>query len=472
MEKKFKSTLLFIALITAIILIVYLVLAATTLNTPITNGNYSGTLTFNCTTALPDPLNASLLYNASGGAVGTILATNDTAGNLTEFTLSADISGLTDGTTYNMTCKVENSTASESSTAASSITIDNTPPNVSSFYNTTDGGNYSRNITLNVSVSDATIGVGSVYFNITNTTQIAFLQGSASGVYYSYTLNSSNGTFGDGKYNVTVYANDTQLNNLNSSEKIQITIDNTDPTLSFSCSPTSVEEGGSVTCSCSGSDPTSGVNTTTYTSTPSTTQTGTFTLTCTVTDYTGNSAQGITTYTVTGSPNSGGGGSSTTTSKFWTRTYSVTEEQFSEGYTKIFSKKSRVKVSISGENHYVGITDLTGASVTINVSSEPQQATLTIGQEEKFEVTGDNYYDISVKLNAITDNKADLTIKSIHELMPEEVQEVSPEEPEGAGEEAPVEAEKKAYLWIAIAVILVIAVLAYVIYRKKTGKTY
>ena len=65
----------------------------------------------------------------------------------------------------------------------------------------------------------------------------------------------------------------------------------------------------------------------------------------------------------------------------------------------------------------MGITALTSTTATINVASTPQEITLSIGEEEKFEVSGDNYYDLKVKLNSITGNKADITVQSINELM-------------------------------------------------------
>jgi len=58
---------------------------------------------------------------------------------------------------------------------------------------------------------------------------------------------------------------------------------------------------------------------------------------------------------------------------------------------------------------------LTETTAKINVSSTPQQAVLEIGDEKKFDVTGDDFYDLVVKLNGIEDNKANVTITSIHE---------------------------------------------------------
>ena len=83
--------------------------------------------------------------------------------------------------------------------------------------------------------------------------------------------------------------------------------------------------------------------------------------------------------------------------------------------TKLLSEGARVTINVEGEIHYLEIIELTNTSIVINISSTPQQATLQIGEEEKFEITDDNYYDILVKLNGIDNNLANLTISYIHE---------------------------------------------------------
>jgi len=109
----------------------------------------------------------------------------------------------------------------------------------------------------------------------------------------------------------------------------------------------------------------------------------------------------------------GGGGSSAST-------ITVTAEQLAAGYTYELAAKDKFKITIGAEIHYVAAHSLTSTSVTINVTSELQQATLGIGMAKSFELTNDSYYDISVRLNSIntTSSKASVTVKSIHELIP------------------------------------------------------
>lgn len=89
-------------------------------------------------------------------------------------------------------------------------------------------------------------------------------------------------TYGTGAYGTGGYGNDT-----------------TAPTISsFSCSPTSVYTGDTITCSCSATDDTGISPTVSYTTNPSTSSSGTLTTTCTATDSNNNSVSSSVTYSV------------------------------------------------------------------------------------------------------------------------------------------------------------------------------
>jgi hypothetical protein len=168
--------------------------------------------------------------------------------------------------------------------------------------------------------------------------------------------------------------------------------------------------------------------------------------------------------------NGGNGGSGVgTTTTFWRSTYAVSAAQFQTGYTKQLASKQRLRVSINDTFHYIGVVNVTNTTVVINVSSTPQQVTMEVGDEEKFELTNDTFYDLLVKLNSIADSTANLTIKSIHEEIPEEAVEEEEEEAVTPGEEGEEEIEGRNWLiWVIVIVIVVIlAVVAYLIYQKK-----
>jgi PGF-pre-PGF domain-containing protein len=219
--------------------------------------------------------NATFFYNASGGPAERNLTSDNIAnmGNLTgllrnesyndtEFNITINTSWLADGRRYNISCFVSNGTTNET-VSVFNVTFDKTPPRVVFVAtNISNAGNYSNTtFIINVSVFDATIGMlgngndvganaGNVYINITNssggqaptsnnfTRAINASGTNSSGGYYNITFNAA--VFPDGKYNITVWANDSAyLNdssnavyaNSNKTTKLQFTIDTVAPTV-------------------------------------------------------------------------------------------------------------------------------------------------------------------------------------------------------------------------------------------------
>ena len=118
---------------------------------------------------------------------------------------------------------------------------------------------------------------------------------------------------------------------------------------------------------------------------------------------------------------SGGGGLSV--GKTWANTYVESDKDISEKgeITKELKENERIKIRLENEIHYVGIIEILNNSVIISISSEPQQATLKIGDGKRFELTGDDFYDILIRLNGIENNNANITISSIHEAIPSQL---------------------------------------------------
>jgi len=274
--------------------------------TAVDNANLSQSNTYlNVSVTEANEVNITFnLYNSTNSNINST--------TYTDATRTINWTGLSDGNyTYNVT--ITDSVNQQNSTSTRTITLDTGAPAVS-FNNPSSYGNYSGSIVLNVTVTDGS-GVDTVFFNITNSSGVqnaTYTASNPSGNIWNATLNTS--SFLDGIYNITAYANDSNGNLNNTVLVSNVTFDNTNPTVSHSCSPTSVTAGNTITCSCSGTDATSGVATTSYTANPSTSSTGTFSTGCTVTDYAGNSASSSISYTVTSS-GGGGGGSSTTKPK-------------------------------------------------------------------------------------------------------------------------------------------------------------
>ena len=184
-----------------------------------------------------------------------------------------------------------------------SIYVDRTAPVISlpSYTNATSKKN-TEQLTLNISVIDASSGTtGSlclVDINGTNES-VAVSSGWCNSTAFNLTGSS------DGNQTIKVYVNDT-VNILGLNNSFVVGVDTTGPTASPSCSPTTIQAGDSFPCTCSGSDATTGVSTSTGSSTSgsitSTSQTGVFTYTCSVTDNAGNTASATATYAITQTP--------------------------------------------------------------------------------------------------------------------------------------------------------------------------
>jgi|SRR3989344_1314419 len=329
-----KSTIILSILF--LILLAYIALAAgdgVRIISPSSGSNYTtiSNVVFNVSfingTDITDPQNASFSLNISGvwttigNSTCQVSATSSYCGaSITNTTIPDGVYSL-NATIYNLTTSISVTNTTNLSTI---IYIDNTVPAIFSENITSpiSNSNRSQNIVLNVSAIDATIGIQTVFFNITNATSglqnatvTATREGSTSN--YAVTINTSH--YPDGYYNITVYVNDS-LGNLNNTARVsRILFDNTLPSLSHSCDDYSVEEDDVITCTCNPSDSPSGINLSydgdgkSFTENPSTSSTGNnFPTTCTTQDTAGNFKTSTLYYNVTGGSSGGssGGGSS------------------------------------------------------------------------------------------------------------------------------------------------------------------
>jgi len=474
----------FIFLTVAILIGIGFVFATTSMTAPVIYGNYS-TLIVNITVdanGANNMTNITCYYNSSGGAATEwLMNITNTTSYQTEFAnTSISVTDFSETTTYNISCDISNGTTLNQTISVANITIDYTAPNVSSFYTTTDNGNYSGSaLVLNASVSDAIAGMDSVYFNITypNGSQLNFTKASSpTADYYNISLDTTG--FTDGKYNITVYSNDT-INNQNNSEQISVTFDNTAPTVSLSKSSSTKN---SLTISISASDGsgtgvsscTSSRSASTVSGTTSLTESGlscgtSYSYIVTCYDHASNSGSSSSTSFSTDACSGGSSLSGSDLAKLQAKTYIISEAQFTEGYSKQLAKYDKIKVLVGTEKHSVEVSEVSAEKVTIKISSTPQQATLAIGDERKFDVTNDGYYDIYVKLNSIANNKADINIKSIYEKISEasKSEEQKKEQEAVSGADETITGNAKLWWIIGIVVVLVLAGIGYGVKKKR-----
>jgi hypothetical protein len=121
------------------------------------------------------------------------------------------------------------------------------------------------------------------------------------------------------------------------------------------------------------------------------------------------------------------------------------------------------------------VVNVTEDTALINVSSETQQVEMTAGDVEKFELTNDSYYDLMVELLSIEDQKANITVQSIHEEIVKDSEETvnetetaeETEQPENETDRPAQTESQKGYWWIILIIVIIAGgVAGYLIYRK------
>lgn len=233
-----------------------------------------------------------------------------------------------------------------------------------------------------------------------------------------------------------------------------------DATLTCTCS--AVEDNQTVSYTYSGG-----------TATPSTATVGEYGISCIAMDLVGNNGtvSSLLTYNVIedGSADApGGSGPSSSSTRITGTTFVVTEDQFTEGQTNTLEAEDGFKVTFQSsaaeipQVHTVKVSEVTATSAVIIIASDPISIKMNIGEEKKVDIDADGIYDVYVKLNAITDGKADVTIMQIEEEAPEGAGPVSG----GTGFEDKEDAGMN-WTWIIIIIVIIILIGAGVSLKKK-----
>ncbi len=371
--------------------------------------NYSTSLTnITCVSNAEDIINVTFWYNASAHTGVSAVTTerlnyteNTSVHQKTNFSeVTFDISGLADADTYTFWCEFQNKSNMTSANSTyyniTNITIDNTAPivkvysdaGVSISHDNATAYKNTATVTFNVSVYDL-LGLADSAFcffdiNLSNESVSLSKANSTHGWCNTTHLNLTNAP--DGVNITNVYANDS-LGNMRLNNSVYVHVDTSVPSTDASCTPASVTEGSTVTCSCGGSDSVTSVNSTTADSTPSTLTEGTFTYTCTVADQAGNSASEDATYIVEDSAGTspGGTGPGTTTTTPQTTHLWMT---ISPGDVVVMENLA------SG----IGVEQ-----IQIEVSSEAQNVKLTVTKHEtkpaavSVEKTGEIYQYLQIE---------------------------------------------------------------------------
>jgi hypothetical protein len=161
------------------------------------------------------------------------------------------------------------------------------------------------------------------------------------------------------------------------------------------------------------------------------------------------------------------------------KSYAASKTQMADGFTKKMKEEDKVRFQIGEEEHTVTVLEVSESSVKVKVESEPVEVSLKAGQEEKFELTSDEYYDLMIKYDTIEKEKVNLTIQTIYEKIETEEEEEetmteTTEEQETTGITGAsvgiVERINSNRIPIIIAAVIVVAVIAALIIGNKEQK--
>lgn len=94
---------------------------------------------------------------------------------------------------------------------------------------------------------------------------------------------------------------------------------------------------------------------------------------------------------------------------------SLSEEEFSQGTNFDLKENKEVKFNLDEEAHTIKVDSINDNKVSLTIQSNPIKVDLKIGEEKKFDLNNDDFYDIKIKLNNIIDGVPDLYVKKIHE---------------------------------------------------------
>lgn len=152
---------------------------------------------------------------------------------------------------------------------------------------------------------------------------------------------------------------------------------------------------------------------------------GSYTWSVNCTDIAGNTGNSSSRSLTINSPasstvSSGGGGGGGGGGGDIKSIYSPTNEQANSGYTKELAKQESIRFIIfsnegKNDSHSLTLSNVSENYAEIVIKSEPIKVILGIGQSIKLNLTSLNYYDLYLKLESITGNRATLTVQTIHD---------------------------------------------------------
>jgi hypothetical protein len=136
-------------------------------------------------------------------------------------------------------------------------------------------------------------------------------------------------------------------------------------------------------------------------------------------------------------------------------------ESITSGYEKELKAGDKIKFNTEDrQNHTLALDSISGNYVKITITSTPIGLTLFSGQEVKLNLTSKDYYDLLVRVESISGANANITIKSIHEIIAEPAVEVTGEknETKAVEQEMPAKTRQNRIIGIVVSVLVLVLV--------------
>lgn len=129
--------------------------------------------------------------------------------------------------------------------------------------------------------------------------------------------------------------------------------------------------------------------------------------------------------------------------------------------------------------HSITFKEVTETTATLEIASTPITLTLVIGETKNVDINADGTNDLAVKLNSISNGKADVTISKLKEGADKVVQQETgtqqppaQEQPPAGQEGVPQEQVEEqggstAWIWITLIVVVAVVIVGYLLLKKK-----
>jgi hypothetical protein len=138
-----------------------------------------------------------------------------------------------------------------------------------------------------------------------------------------------------------------------------------------------------------------------------------------------------------------------------------------EGESRLMKTGAAIKADMVGEEHKIEVKAASATEVTLIVTSEAQEVTITAGESESVDVNGDGIADLAITYHKLfAGSYADLTFALTSEAVEvaEEVEEVEETISETESEQY---VEPKGGLTVTLAVIVIILIIGYALIKGK-----